>query len=57
MDGIEKPLPPLGRADSAALGRRRRGRNIAMLIALVAIAGLLYAIAIVKLAHPDLGSP
>lgn len=31
------------------LHRRRRGRNIAMLVALLAMSGLFYAIAIVKL--------
>jgi hypothetical protein len=41
--------PPLTRAESIALGKRRRGRNIALLVALVAVAGLFYAIAIVKL--------
>ena len=34
------------------MGRRRRGRNIALLIALAALAAVFYAIAIVKLAHP-----
>ncbi len=43
------PLPPLTRLESQALGRRRRGRNIAVLVALVAVAVLFYAIAIVKL--------
>jgi hypothetical protein len=42
-------LPPLSRADSDRLARKRRGRNIAMLVALVVIAVLFYAIAIVKL--------
>jgi hypothetical protein len=42
-------LPHLTRAESELLARKRRGRNVAMLIALVAIAGLFYAIAIVKL--------
>lgn len=42
-------LPPLSRAESQALARRRRGRNIAMLVALVLVAVLFYAIAIVKL--------
>ena len=46
-------LPPalshLTRAESDLLAKKRRGRNIAMLIALCAIAGLFYAIAIVKL--------
>jgi hypothetical protein len=34
---------------SAELGRRRRGRNIAMLVSLLALSALFYAIAIVKL--------
>jgi len=50
-------LPPasLTQEESAALARRRRGRNIAMLIALLAISALFYAIALVKLSSPDLG--
>jgi hypothetical protein len=43
------PLPPLTRAESDLLAKKRRGRNIAMLVALVAIAVLFYAIAMVKL--------
>ena len=42
-------LPPLSRAESDLLAKKRRGRNIAMLVALVAIAVLFYAIAMVKL--------
>lgn len=42
-------LPPLSRAESDLLAKKRRGRNIAVLVALVAIAVLFYAIAIVKL--------
>ncbi|MGH7041801.1 MAG: hypothetical protein ACREFY_06685 [Acetobacteraceae bacterium] len=39
------------------LGRRRRGRNWALILALAAFAGLFFAISIVKLAqHPDLFS-
>ncbi len=33
------------------LARRRRGRNIAMLVVLLAMAALFYAIAMVKMAH------
>jgi hypothetical protein len=51
----EAPVPPLTRDEQAALARRRRGRNIAMLIALLALSALFYAIAIVKLGSPDLG--
>lgn len=40
---------PLSHAESQAVARRRRGRNWAMLIVLVAIVALFFAIAIVKL--------
>lgn len=48
-------LPPpeldhLSRAESDALAKRRRGRNIALLIALLSLSMLFYAIAVVKLA-------
>jgi hypothetical protein len=46
----------LTRAQSAELQRRRRGRNLAMLAALLAVAGLFYLIAIVKLAHAGIGT-
>ena len=46
---VTGPLPPLTRAQSDQIARKRRGRNIALLVALLAIAGLFYAIAIVKL--------
>ena len=35
----------------AALAKRRRGHNLAMLVALLALAALFYAIAMVKMAH------
>ena len=35
----------------AEFGRRRRGRNIALLVAMFALCLLIYAIAVVKLAH------
>ena len=41
----------LTRGESAAIGRRRRGRNIAMLLALLAVGGLFYLITLVKLSH------
>jgi len=44
----------LSAEDSKALARRRRGRNIAMLIALLAISAVFYLIALVKLHSPDL---
>jgi hypothetical protein len=52
----ENPAPMSGE-ELAALQKRRRGRNIAMLIALLALAILFYAIAMVKLKRPDLGAP
>jgi hypothetical protein len=47
-DGFPPPLSP---ADAAELKRRQRGRNIALLIVLVAVIVLFYAISIVKLGH------
>jgi hypothetical protein len=41
----------LSRSQSVEIGRRRRGRNWAMLIILVSLAALFYAISIVKLFH------
>jgi hypothetical protein len=51
---LDPKVPPPADSD-AALTRRRRGRNVAMLVALLAIAALFYAIAMVKMAqtgHP-----
>ncbi len=42
-------LSPLSRADSAKVALRRRGRNWALLAALVALVGLFYAITLVKI--------
>lgn len=47
-------IDKLSREDSEALARRRRGRNIAMLIVLLAISALFYLITLVKLHSPDL---
>ncbi len=41
-------LPSLSRAESDLIAKRRRGRNLAMLVALLALAGLFYAITFVK---------
>jgi hypothetical protein len=41
--------------ESAAIARKRRGRNIAMLVVLVAIVVLFYAISMVKIAKPEIG--
>ena len=43
-------IPPDLLLDDATLKRRRRGRNIAMLIVLVGLSVLFYAIAMVKMA-------
>ncbi len=45
-DDFPRPLSP---AEAAELRRRQRGRNIALLVVLLAVAALFYAIAIVKL--------
>lgn len=44
-DGFPPPLSPM---EAAELRRRQRGRNIAVLLALIALAALFYAISIVK---------
>lgn len=41
----------LDRDASALVNRRRRGRSLAILIVLLALAALFYAITIVKMAH------
>jgi hypothetical protein len=47
---VANPDPaPLTRAESDALAKRRRGRNLALLLALLALAALFYAIAMVKM--------
>lgn len=46
---------PRDSAGDAELARRRRGRNIAMFLVLLALALLFYAIAMVKMAHHGLG--
>jgi hypothetical protein len=47
----EPVLTKAGPTDDATLARRRRGRNLAMLVVLLALAALFYAIAMVKLAQ------
>ncbi len=57
MIALDPPLPPpLTREESAEFARKRRGRNIAMLVVLVGVALLFYAIAMVKLARPELAA-
>ena len=48
-------LPPPMTPEAAAEFRRRRGRNIAMLVVLLAFSGLFYAIAMVKMFKPAAG--
>jgi hypothetical protein len=40
---------PLSRDDSAALGRRRRGKNLVLLAVLVGLVALFYAISVARL--------
>ncbi len=51
------PGAHLSRTASEALARRRRGRNLALLAGLVALALLFYFISIAKLSHSDRNSP
>jgi hypothetical protein len=44
-----RPMQPLSRAQSRDIARSRRSRNIALLIVLLCVAGLFYAVAIVKM--------
>ena len=41
----------MSRTESQAMARHRRGRNLAMLVALLALCGLFYLITLVKLTH------
>jgi hypothetical protein len=47
-DGFPRRLTPV---EAAELRRRQRGRNLALLVVLVAVVVLFYAISIVKLGH------
>ncbi len=54
MDGSLSPLPPLPpltREESLELGRRRRGRNWALMLFLLAVSLLFYGMALVKMGH------
>ena len=48
-------LDPAPSPEDPVLARRRRGRNIAMLVALLVLALLFYAMAMVKMAHHGAG--
>ncbi len=54
MSAMSTDHAPRPADDDAALARRRRGRNIAMFVALLALVLLFYAIAMVKMAHHGL---
>jgi hypothetical protein len=43
--------PRMSDAEAAELRRRQKGRNIAMLMVLIALSVLFFAITIVKMAH------
>jgi hypothetical protein len=47
---VTPDLPPLSVGDSRQLARRRRARNWALLVVLLALVVLFYAMTIVKLA-------
>jgi len=40
--------PPLSSAEAIELRRRQRGKNIALLVVLIAVAALFYAISVVR---------
>jgi hypothetical protein len=42
----------LTRRESDVVARRRRGRNIALLLALIGVVVLFYAVTIAKMGHP-----
>ena len=48
-------IPPMSPEAAAEFRRRRRGRNIAMLVVLLALCGLFYAITVVKMVKPGMG--
>ena len=48
--------PPMPPAQAREFTRRRRGRNVAIMVALVVLCLMFYAIAMVKLAHPGGGA-
>lgn len=49
------PVPPAPELTDAELHRRRRQRNIAMLVVLLALSALFFAISLVKLSKPAVG--
>ena len=49
------PTPGLPDPTDAELRRRRRQRNVAMLVVLMAVSALFFAISLVKLAKPGMG--
>ena len=47
----------LTRAQSTAIGKRRRGRNLILLALLLALIGVFFGITLVKLASPEPHAP
>jgi len=53
MGAMAPDLPKLTEAESTELAKRRRGRNVAMLVVLLALASVFYVLAMVKLSKPS----
>ena len=53
MAAMAPDLPKLTAAESEELAKRRRGRNVALLIVLLALASVFYVLAMVKLGKPS----
>ncbi|MBV9756754.1 MAG: hypothetical protein JO047_06845 [Alphaproteobacteria bacterium] len=51
MSASDGALPPLTRAQSDELRRRRRGRNWAVLLSLLALSLLFFGMTIVRMGH------
>lgn len=47
----------LSRAQSVAIGKRRRGRNVILLLMLVALIALFFGMSVVKLSRPQRQEP
>ena len=47
----------LSRAQSVAIGKRRRGRNVILLALLVALVALFFGISVIKLSRPQQHEP
>lgn len=47
----------LSRAQSVSIGRKRRGRNVILLLMLVALIALFFGLSVVKLSRPQQHEP